>query len=263
MSPLPLIILFGILSTFLIKSRKKLFYLSLTSLLLLTSYWLYSFHGINNNRLEENSNQIVFWNIANQKHIERSFFKKHIISKKPDLIAFVEAKNISVSDLKYLTKLLPEYDIRILKGYMFIAVKGEILSTQFKYLETNSKFNHIVFKNNNQQYSVVLADVSANPFQSRQYDLESVLNHSNNYKADIVLGDFNTPFESIHFEAYKKAYSSFHSVSRGFTATWPLGLPLLELDQIWTGKTLQPILLNKYYHTSSDHALLVADYSLL
>jgi len=262
-SPIPLIIVFGIIITFTLIHEKKQRYASIMLLLVLTTYWFYNFRGKTSSNFDSQTKQIAFWNIADQKHMPRSVFEEQMIANNPELIALAESKNLSFSNLKYISELLPDYDIRILKGYMLIAVKGDIVSTNFSILKTKSKFNHIVYKNNNNQFSVVFADVSANPFQNRKSDLEAILAYSKNNNVDIILGDFNTPFESTHFKNYKNDYSSFHSVSKGFTATWPLGIPLLELDQIWINKSFEPILLNKHYNSSSDHALLIGHYRLL
>jgi hypothetical protein len=77
----------------------------------------------------------------------------------------------------------------------------------------------------------------------------------------MVVGDFNIPFESIHFKDFKNNFISFHSFNNGFTATWPLGIPLLELDHFWVSKKHQPVRLYKKYYKASDHALLISEFT--
>ncbi|MGB6269558.1 MAG: endonuclease/exonuclease/phosphatase family protein, partial [Olleya sp.] len=77
---------------------------------------------------------------------------------------------------------------------------------------------------------------------------------------DVVVGDFNTPYNSVHFDSYKNNLKSFHQFSRGTTATWAYGFPLLELDHIWLNQKLTPIQLKKFQYKISDHQLLIAKY---
>jgi vancomycin resistance protein VanJ len=76
----------------------------------------------------------------------------------------------------------------------------------------------------------------------------------------IVIGDFNTPADSVYFDRLRKRLTSaFDAAGHGYAATWPMPLPVLQLDHIWTNKHLR--VLRCEHHTSlySDHRAVTAD----
>ena len=76
----------------------------------------------------------------------------------------------------------------------------------------------------------------------------------------IVIGDFNTPSDSVYFDRLRtRLTSAFEAGGRGYAATWPMPLPVLQLDHIWTNKHLR--VLRCEHHTSlySDHRAVTAD----
>lgn len=74
------------------------------------------------------------------------------------------------------------------------------------------------------------------------------------------MGDFNTPFQSVWFEPYKKHFTHcFQEAGSGLMESWPAILPLLSLDHIWIGKTMKTISCSLTCHSMSDHKMLIAD----
>lgn len=145
---------------------------------------------------------------------------------------------------------------------MIVGVKGNIESISYQYKEKRYKSNYVTAVVNSKRIKLLIADVYASPFINKSEALKAIINFSETQEVDFIIGDFNTPHESIHFNKYKENYKSFRNYSEGFTATWPYGIPLLELDQIWINKVVHGSRLNKFNYSFSDHQLLIAEYIL-
>ncbi len=75
-------------------------------------------------------------------------------------------------------------------------------------------------------------------------------------EAAIILGDFNTPYESVALDRFReKFYHCFTEAGRGLRETWPWPLPALSLDHIWVTRDWKPQLCRKVKRWSSDHAM--------
>ena len=87
--------------------------------------------------------------------------------------------------------------------------------------------------------------------------LQSVLSEIKTHEKNIILGDFNTPFESLFFENFKKNYQhAFAEKGNGFRETWFWNLPLLSLDHIWVSRDLEILKTEKIATWKSDHSML-------
>ena len=109
-------------------------------------------------------------------------------------------------------------------------------------------------------FRLVLVDVHADPLMLRKPSLDEALAHGNHDPQCIIMGDFNTPLESVHFAPYRaaKMQDAFATAGRGFRETWFWGLPVLSLDHVWCGPSWNVVEARKIRDWSSDHdALLV------
>jgi len=79
----------------------------------------------------------------------------------------------------------------------------------------------------------------------------------------LVVGDFNTPLDSVHVDLLRSDLTNaFESSGTGYRETWPVILPVLSLDQIWGNSGIR-------WHRSwcesslrSDHRRVVAEFSI-
>jgi hypothetical protein len=161
------------------------------------------------------------------------------------------------SDYKYkIEKELHDYKVEYLKSNMIVASKDKIETLNSIQINQNLNLNHI--RVGNQTY--LLVDIYASPIHNKKDALNNVIEYANKNSIDVILGDFNTPFESIHFKKFKSKYTSLRTYQKGFSATWPFGIPLLELDQIWLKNEIKPLGLEKTHYSCSDHPVLVGKF---
>lgn len=212
--------------------------------------------------IPEDATSVIFWNTADRAHIPTDILSEKIHEMRPDIIAFVEAENASEEDIIQLSEEFPDYEFRILEANMFIGVKGTIDNVSFTAERYSYDINFIDMTLQSGSILLALTDTFQDPTMNKRKTLHSVLELATEKKADLMVGDYNTPYESVHFRAFEKNYQSFHDYGKGFSATWLFGIPLLEIDQIFLRKKSQPILLEKFNYNVSDHAMLIGHFKL-
>ena len=140
---------------------------------------------------------------------------------------------------------------------MVMLVRGEIQSIEFQEFGTKSRLVVARIIVSGMPARVVLVDLEANPLSRRKL----LLDHLNTVAASpfdgptLVLGDFNTPGDSVWFGELRRTYSEvLEKAGSGLLATWPFPLPLLGLDHIWVSKDLTPVCAGKRSGWRSDHS---------
>lgn len=240
---------------------KKIFYSLIGCLLLVLLYWFTAYYKVQSlPEPSDKSKSILFWNIARKGKSSMDIIIKKVKKHKPSFIALVEAEELTDKDVMMFENTFLSYSIQKLKGGMVLAVKGEVNNIEYHCKEESFKFNYITVTLANHEQSILIADVNAVPFNNRKSALHTIYEFSIKNDPSFIVGDFNTPYESVHFGDFKNNLNSFHMVSKGFTATWPYSIPLFEIDQIWSAKKIRPVFLEKEYYKISDHALLIGVY---
>lgn len=244
--PLPVIITCVLcLSIFLDKKNRKWNFI-LTFVLLLI--WLGRSFKINiPDAVSSKAVEIVFWNTSHDRDFNDAFKASGSI---PDILVLAEHGDFKTSTfkLKY-----PDYNFyRSFKGISIFS-KSEIKILN----ETTSKYatSIIHFETNNLNMYVV--DVAASMDVPRTWELGFVNSIIKAAQNTVVLGDFNVPLESKHFDVIKANFkNAFTTKGNGFQETWFWGLPLLSLDHIWVSQDLKILKTEKINTFKSDHSLL-------
>lgn len=259
-TPFPLVLAFGYFINLLFyKTKKVLVFLALLNIGL-TIYFFAHYFGSIHKPLDGKIHTALFWNVAQNQPLPTGTLIKNIKSTNSDIVALVEAVNVSNEDLDILSNALPEYQFRPLYGTMLVGVRGHIETIKFKAKNSVYKLNHITALIDGEKKNIVIIDINAVPMIDKAISIGYIDSYLQKHRADIILGDFNTPYESIFLDAFKSDYKSLHPYSIGMTSTWPLPFPVIEIDQIWLERSYQPIQLKKYAFPESDHKLLVAFY---
>lgn len=260
-APLPILGLAGSAVTlFYFLRPRKLFLPLLLATLAIWSYWVYSCYGSSPGPIPPDAETVIFWNAGDGPQIPREIISENIRNHQPDIIALVETMNAQPEDVDYLTELFPDYEFKILEGFMMIGVKGKVIEVEYVQEKFSHEINFIQLELPSGPIQLALTDTWQKPTMDKQALLAKILDLLQSRGAELVVGDFNTPYESVHFKTFGQDYQSFHDVSVGFTATWPFGVPLLEIDQIFVNRQFKPLSLEKFYYMVSDHGLLVGKF---
>lgn len=259
--PLPVLLFLGTCVTLLHAFKPTTYFkYLLLGLMILGGIWIHtSYIFFSPPQIDNKTSSVMFWNTADRKTLPLDIIIKTVEEVAPDVIGFVEAENASEEDLTLLHSKFPKYQFQILPGNMFVGIKGEIKEINNIAEKSSYDINFIKAHISTGNITIALTDTFQNPAMDKRTTLNTVLDLVQLEQADLVIGDFNTPYESVHFRNYEKYFKSFHNYGQGFSATWPYGLPLLEIDQIYISPKYVPIFLQKFNHpTASDHKMLIA-----
>jgi vancomycin resistance protein VanJ len=173
------------------------------------------------------------------------------------LVALVEADAHLPGTERFWKEQFPEYSVRAPGGGLVLLIKGDILRIELQQFGEKSRLALAETSLGGKPLRVVMVDLEANPLSRRKLLLERVEEVAAIPFAGptLVIGDFNTPGDSVWFKGLRRNYSeALEEAGTGLLATWPVPIPLLGLDHIWVSKDLVPMCSGKRSGWRSDHA---------
>lgn len=198
---------------------------------------------------------MLYWNLARPAALDEEMIAL-MKTWQPDMAAFVEpGKNVETLLAEY-EKQLPAYHAAWMpRGILWLTRVPSRYRDRGK-LDGIGAYARFDVDGLGPTFPVVVADV--HPGYPRKAQLQEVLTHSLDRRDAILVGDFNTPLESVFFEDYHaKFQNALEAAGSGFKETWPIGLPLLSIDHFWIGPDWQILQAQKIWDLSgSDHAAL-------
>lgn len=197
---------------------------------------------------------ILFWNIARTRDLAP--IAEYINSVDADIVAFVEAGPANEDRRNFWSTNCPDYDASLLGGGIQLLVKGESGDTWPEVIGPGSISRTIPVEVRGQKLNLIIADVCSYPHYSRAEPLANVARLAEELadEAVVVMGDFNTPPDSVHFRPLRERHlQAFEAAGSGYAPTWPLPVPVLELDQTWINGRMRPVECRHLWTTLSDH----------
>lgn len=244
--PLPVII-FIVLSFSVVLTKKwRRYNLIIASVLMLL--WLgRSFKIHFPDKIDKNAIEVVFWNASHDNDFQTvNLENEHI----PDVMVLVESEKNNINRLKIK---YPNYYFYKSQREIFIFSKKSLIIES----ENISKKGTSVINFKTWGVNFYAIDVQGSIDISREPELIFVSKNIIKKTNTIVLGDFNTPYESVYLKQIKKDFNqAFNKKGNGFRETWFNNLPVLSLDHIWVSKDLKVLKTEKFYSLKSDHSML-------
>jgi len=197
---------------------------------------------------------VLFWNLARREDLSAA--AAFIRRQDPDIVGLVEVQGDIPGWKKFWKEQLPHHDVSALGSNMYLLTKGRSGESIPHSLGNGSQARQIQIHLRGQSCEVVLVDIFAHPLISRQRALQKLAEIAESLAQSplVVLGDFNTPQDSIHLQPLRVHHKlAFEVAGRGYGPTWPIPLPLMQLDQIWTNGWLIPIRCRHNWAWASDH----------
>jgi hypothetical protein len=259
-SPLPIILCITFFLVVLFFRRRNYRNALLVTSVVLGCIWCNSYYFFNSAEPQPNTSKVLFWNLAKKNQLPVSYISEKVNSYQPEILAFVEVTSATLSNLDSLKRTLPTYNFKILKGAMLVASTGNIEIVSVAYGDNSHKANLLKVKTHSNTFDFIITDLTASLLVNKQKPMTFLSNFAKINSVDFIVGDFNTPYESVFFSMFSSDYKSFHGYNTGFSSTWPLGIPLLEIDHFWLSHKHEPIQLYKFYNKASDHALLISEF---
>jgi len=202
--------------------------------------------------------KLILWNVARDKTTSEDL-TDFITQQKADVYIFIEfdKKKGSEAEKLDLNKLLSSYNLYRLRGNTAISVKKNFEVTRVDSLDDSNNYFNIV-ESNGIIYAVV--DIGSWPFYNRAKPFNMLNQLLTKYDVDIIAGDFNTPFNSIHFEELFHNYNCGDTEMKYGRETWPSFFPLVSLDHILVSKTFKIISYKPEKNCLSDHYPILLNY---
>ncbi|MCA9007212.1 MAG: endonuclease/exonuclease/phosphatase family protein [Planctomycetaceae bacterium] len=202
--------------------------------------------------------RVLFWNIG-----DRLWGMEHVINEirqlDPDLIGMVEAGADSDEMKQFWKQTFPDHPYQVVQnGFAFLS-RMPIEETSAGRLEDMGhylRFRLQPEQSGSQSPCVFLVDIYSKVLKSRKEALDELADQASrlNQQPVLVLGDFNTPGDSVHFEPLRKHFhNSLEVAGDGYLATWPLPVPVLDLDGIWTNEFIELYRAENRWTWVSDH----------
>lgn len=247
---------------FLIALRKYCSALFLLFPGILCSVWWFSVNYYSNS--ESNSKpdiKLLSWNIQKKTGEKKSETVKIIKENDPDIFGLIEFGAGGIELVKELELMLPDYSLSLLDDCILIGVKGVIKNSKLIYVGDDDFGRYVrtelLVKGKN--ITVYFVDMGSSPHHPRGSALSNMFRNAmeeDKKSLLVMMGDFNTPYESAWFDPYKEHFkNAFAESGRGFMESWPLPFSLLTIDHIWCGSRLKPVNAKMMHNWISDHKI--------
>lgn len=204
--------------------------------------------------------RVMYWNVSRGIAGWETVIRR-IEHERPDLVALGESGFPSSEFRAMWRERLPQYDISFLGGGMMCLVRGASHQSEVRQIARFSEARQIDVTIDDTDIRCLIVDVYAHPLYDRAAtlsDIARVADQSSD-KPLIVLGDFNTPLESVHFRHLSRNHvNAFDRSGSGYLATWPAFAPVLSLDQIWINRLLEVVECRHGRTSASDHRPVLA-----
>jgi endonuclease/exonuclease/phosphatase (EEP) superfamily protein YafD len=209
--------------------------------------------------------RVVLWN-ADRPDSRLPGDVRWLRAQDADIIAIAERQPRKKNTEKRWRTAFYNYEHVISAGEMLCLIRGEVGVVEKTWLDDGSYGVLIPARVRGQDVTVFQVDINGSPPVNRREPLHQVAEVVGKHRAErlIVLGDFNTPRHSEHLLPLRaEATNAFEAVGNGCAATWPMPLPVLSLDQMWTNSLLRPVRCEHIISWRSDHRPVVAEFDFM
>lgn len=226
------------------------------------SHWQHASMMAANPAPSDHALKVVFWNTARLKFGWNAVAQR-IQERSAPLMGFVEAGADDVEAIERWRRDLPDHQAVFFGNGMVLLFEGTILETSQGELGRGSYYGRAVLEWQGEQVTVFLVDIHSNPFVSREEALRRLTDLASGTVGPVLLmGDFNTPSDSVHFEGLRRSFqNAFEAGGSGNLATWPVPFPVLAIDHIWTNRQVAVHSARHEGSLQSDHAAVIAELS--
>ena len=209
--------------------------------------------------------RVVHWNVSRPAR-GLPAIAAWLRAQDADVITLAEGHSLRRSTLARWQAELPEYEATEFIGEMTFLIRGHILAREDRVLTANSYCALIRAEVRGQPLTILQVDINAGQFRSRTRAFAKLTALAAPHFGEnlIVLGDFNTPRESALLDPLRAAMKqAFESAGNGLAETWPMPLPVLSLDQIWSSRSLCAVSCQHGHSLRSDHRAVTADFDFV
>ncbi len=205
--------------------------------------------------------RVLFWNVARGAR-GWDGVATEIRSLDADIVGLAEAGQDVAAMEEFWRAVLPEYTAVVAPTGVTLLARGEVEVIGASTMDPWGRHLHARVFTAGGPLHVVVFDVSHSMWRSRSTAIEPLMHVLEPLRGEpvLVLGDFNTPPDSVFFEPLRRDYvNAFEVAGAGYAATWPLPLPVLTLDQAWASPAVHVHRAELGWSGHSDHRPLILE----
>jgi len=229
--------------------------------------WGFSVFGWNAGH-EDESTRLLFWNVC-RGNLGYDAIAREINAVDPDIVALGEATRQG-QDSRFWKTALPGYSATCLGAGMTLLVRNRAEPVEVEIIEKGHvpgecRYRVVTLGRGKQRLGLLIADIKSSPLMFRRSAFERLdsIAARNSDLPLLVVGDFNTPLDSVHVDLLRADLTNaFESSGTGYRETWPVILPVLSLDQIWGNSGIRWHRCWRESSLRSDHRRVVAEFSI-
>jgi endonuclease/exonuclease/phosphatase (EEP) superfamily protein YafD len=199
--------------------------------------------------------RVLYWNVC-RGYGGWEAVMRQIAAERPDLVALGETAQPSDEMRSMWRQRFPDYDVSFLGGGMMCLVRGTSSDSRVQRIDDYTHVREIDATIDGTDFRCLIVDVYAHPLYDRRTALTAIaqLAERSAVRPLLVLGDFNTPVDSVHFAELRRSHvNAFEQSGSGYAATWPAFAPVLSLDQIWANAEVEVLDCSHLRTRASDH----------
>ena len=204
--------------------------------------------------------RVAYWNVARPGWRIGGILDR-VKSWQADLLGFGESKAGGPLQAKWNQQLAPKVITELHREMMLVAAEpAELLEAGSLNKAGEYELRRVTL--GGRRVLVLAVDFDGDCRQSRRPPFERLYQIVKAHAEEplIVLGDFNTPIDSIYFERLRELlHDAFETAGSGYAATWPMVAPVLSLDHIWLSRHFRVVRCEHRTSLYSDHRAVVVD----
>jgi endonuclease/exonuclease/phosphatase family metal-dependent hydrolase len=149
----------------------------------------------------------------------------------------------------------PQHTVLHSNGGLTVLVRGHAEELSWTALPFHGRMALLEISTKSGDFRTLFADVGSNGHsRQRPLGLVRAVALANLDGPLLVCGDFNTPRDAAELDEWRGPLShAFETTGRGLDATWPVPVPVLSLDHVWSGGGLAVRTCEIPWTWQSDH----------
>ncbi len=174
----------------------------------------------------------------------------------PDVAWLVECGPPASGADDALREAMPLHSIVRVGGGMVVVTRGQVGTVRRSRLGRSGRAAVERIHVRGRTVVAIHVDLASSPTRSRGPAFVSLDRLIARHAADplLVVGDFNTPRESVHFDAWRGPLAhAFETAGTGYVPTWPVPVPVLALDHVWASPQVRVRTCRQLWEACSDH----------
>lgn len=183
-------------------------------------------------------------------------------SDRPDIVVFSEPPLRDFAE--YARRLIPDAHSHV--GASMALVSRWPIEVRGSLVIPDVRSWHVRVATPAGPLDVLGIDIPSSPLRDRRRPLKDIARWVLDRPDDVpllVVGDFNTPRDSVFFEPLRSMLSqAYESAGRGWPYSWPVPLPMWAIDQAWFSRGIHVTGCEYRFAACSDHSRGVVQFGI-